>query len=72
MASPALAVRDLSYLVFAICGAIFVIVGGLLAYAVIRFRRRPQRDCAGRVGTGLLPQLLVPIRPGCDAAPVVA
>jgi cytochrome c oxidase subunit 2 len=44
MASPALAVRDLSYLVFAICGAIFVIVGGLLAYAVIRFRRRPHHD----------------------------
>jgi cytochrome c oxidase subunit 2 len=40
LASPALAVRDLSYLVFAICGAIFVIVAGLLTYALFRFRRR--------------------------------
>ena len=37
-----------------------------------RFRRGSQRDGARRVGAGLLPRLLVPIRPGRDAAPVVA
>jgi cytochrome c oxidase subunit II len=44
LASPALAVKDLSYLVFAICGAIFVIVAGLLTYALFRFRRRAHND----------------------------
>jgi cytochrome c oxidase subunit 2 len=44
LASPASAVRDLSYLVFAICGAIFVIVSGLLTYALVRFRRRAHDD----------------------------
>jgi cytochrome c oxidase subunit 2 len=44
LATPASAVKDLSYLVFAICGAIFVVVGGLLAYAVVRFRHRPHDD----------------------------
>jgi cytochrome c oxidase subunit 2 len=37
-------VRDLSLLVLAICATIFLIVGGLLAYTVIRFRRRPNDD----------------------------
>src|ERR1700744_1984946 len=41
---PAAAVRYLSYLVFAICGAIFVIVAGLLTYALFRFRRRAHQD----------------------------
>jgi cytochrome c oxidase subunit 2 len=44
LASPALAVKDLSYLVFAICAAIFVIVAGLLTYALVRFRRRAHND----------------------------
>jgi cytochrome c oxidase subunit 2 len=44
LASPASAVRDLSYLVFAICGAIFVVVASLLTYALIRFRRRAHLD----------------------------
>jgi cytochrome c oxidase subunit 2 len=44
LATPALAVRDLSYLVFAICAVIFVIVAGLLTYALFRFRRRAHTD----------------------------
>jgi cytochrome c oxidase subunit II len=39
--TPALAIRDLSYFVLGICAAIFIVVGGLLTYCVIRFRRRP-------------------------------
>ncbi len=44
LATPASAVRDLSYLVFAICGVIFVVVAGLLTYALFRFRRRAHDD----------------------------
>lgn len=39
--TPAFAIHDLSLLVLAVCTAIFVLVGGLLAYAVVRFRHRP-------------------------------
>ena len=38
--TPAQSVFDLSMLVLAICGAIFVIVTGLLVYTVFRFRHR--------------------------------
>ncbi len=41
VSTPALMIRDLAWLVVAICAAIFTLVGGLLAYAVIRFRARP-------------------------------
>ena len=37
----AFAIRDLSYFVLGICAVIFLVVGGLLTYCVIRFRRRP-------------------------------
>ncbi len=40
-ASPqAAAIRDLSYLVLAITGFIFLLVEGILVYVMIRFRRR--------------------------------
>jgi cytochrome c oxidase subunit 2 len=38
---PAEAIRDLSVLVFAITGFIFIAVEGILIYSMIRFRRRP-------------------------------
>jgi cytochrome c oxidase subunit II len=41
---PAIAIYDLSLLVLAICGGIFVVVAGLLTYSVIRFRQRPGDD----------------------------
>jgi cytochrome c oxidase subunit 2 len=40
--TPAFAIRDLSWFVMGICAVIFVVVGGLLAYSLIRFRRRPE------------------------------
>ena len=39
LSTPAEHVHELSLLVLAICAVIFIIVGGLLAYTVIRFRR---------------------------------
>jgi cytochrome c oxidase subunit 2 len=42
--TPAFAIRDLSWFVLGICAVIFVVVGGLLTYSVIRFRRRPGED----------------------------
>jgi cytochrome c oxidase subunit 2 len=39
-APPAESIRDLSILVNAICGFIFVVVEGILIYCLIRFRRR--------------------------------
>src|SRR5262245_45548188 len=44
LSTPAESVRDLSLLVLTICAVIFLIVAGLLAYTVIRFRRRPNDD----------------------------
>ena len=40
LSQPAQEIKDLSLLVLAICGAIFVVVAGLLVYAIIRFRHR--------------------------------
>src|SRR5262249_16455369 len=37
---------DLSNMVYAVCGAIFVIVGSLLVYAVVKFRRRKGQDAS--------------------------
>jgi len=45
-ATPAHSIFGLSMFVLAITGAIFVVVTGLLAYAVIRFRERPS-DTSG-------------------------
>jgi cytochrome c oxidase subunit 2 len=42
--TPAHSIMRLSVLVLAIAGIIFVVVTSLLAYAVIRFRRRPNDD----------------------------
>jgi cytochrome c oxidase subunit II len=42
--APADAIRTLSLLVLAITGVIFVIVGGLLVYCLVRYRRRPGDD----------------------------
>lgn len=40
VSTPAFGIRDLSYFVLGICAVIFVVVGGLLAYSLVRFRRR--------------------------------
>lgn len=42
--TPADSIYHLSLLVLAICGVIFVVVFGLLVYAVIKFRKRPEDD----------------------------
>jgi len=42
--TPAHAIYQISLLVLLICAAIFVIVGGLLAYSIFRFRRRPEHE----------------------------
>ena len=44
LSTPAQAIREVSWLVLAICAGIFLVVGGLLAYTVIRFRQRPGDD----------------------------
>ena len=44
LSTPAHAVYEISLLVLAICAGIFLVVGGLLAYTVIRFRQRPGDD----------------------------
>ena len=41
--TPADSIYRLSLLVLAITGLIFVIVFGLIAYAITKFRRRPRR-----------------------------
>ena len=41
LSTPAQAIHEVSLLVLAICAGIFLVVGGLLAYTVVRFRRRP-------------------------------
>src|SRR2546426_742996 len=41
VSTPALEIRDLSFIVLAITAAIFVIVGGFTIYTLIRFGRRP-------------------------------
>lgn len=43
-ATPARWVFDLSLMIYSICGAIFFVVGGLLVYAVIKFRKRGQNE----------------------------
>lgn len=47
---PSASIRSLAWLVLAICSAIFLIVEGMLAYAVIRFRRRRRAEMAGASG----------------------
>ncbi len=40
MASPATAERNIAYLTFGITAAIFLVVGGLIAYTILKFRRK--------------------------------
>src|SRR5258705_8802079 len=40
LSQPAQEIKETSYLVLAICAVIFVIVGGLLTYSIVRFRFR--------------------------------
>jgi cytochrome c oxidase subunit 2 len=42
--TPAQHIFDVSLLVLAICAVIFLIVGGLLTYTIVRFRRRATED----------------------------
>lgn len=44
LSTPAEAVYEISLLVLAICTVIFLLVGGLLTYTIIRFRWRPGDD----------------------------
>jgi cytochrome c oxidase subunit 2 len=44
VSTPALAIREVSFLVLAIATFIFIVVAGLTVYAIIRFRRRPGDD----------------------------
>ena len=44
MSTPADTIFGLSIFTLAITGGIFVVVGGLLAYAIIRYRERPNDD----------------------------
>jgi cytochrome c oxidase subunit 2 len=51
---PAESIRSLSVLVFAITAFIFVVVEGILIYAIVRFRRRaPAGSARGANATGL-------------------
>jgi cytochrome c oxidase subunit 2 len=42
--TPAHAIYQNASLVVTICAAIFLVVGGLLAYSIFRFRRRPEHE----------------------------
>jgi cytochrome c oxidase subunit II len=42
--TPTYDIHRLALFVLAVCGAIFLVVGGLLAYAVMKFRRRANDD----------------------------
>jgi cytochrome c oxidase subunit 2 len=44
LSTPAHAIYQNASLVLIICAAIFLVVGGLLAYSIFRFRRRPEHD----------------------------
>lgn len=41
VAAPATSIRDLFWLVTAICTVIFILVGGMLLYCIVFFRRKP-------------------------------
>jgi cytochrome c oxidase subunit II len=44
LSTPAEAISEAAWLTLAVCGGIFLVVGGLLVYTIIRFRRRAQDD----------------------------
>jgi cytochrome c oxidase subunit II len=67
---PAQSIRDLSILIFAITGFIFIVVEGVLVYTIIRFRKRA---AAGATGTAEPPQIYgsKPIEIAWTAAPAL-
>jgi cytochrome c oxidase subunit 2 len=67
---PAESIRSLTVLVFAITGAIFVVVEGILIYSLVRFRSRTP---AGTAGTPEPPQVYgsQPIEIAWTAAPAL-
>jgi len=44
VSTPAAEIYTLSLLVLGICAAIFIVVGALLVYSIVRFRQRPEHD----------------------------
>src|SRR5262244_2394705 len=46
LSTPAEAISEVAWLALAVCAGIFLVVGGLLAYTTVRFRRRAQDDGA--------------------------
>jgi cytochrome c oxidase subunit 2 len=40
VSTPAIAIREIAFLVLGITGIIFVLVAGLVIYTIVRFRRR--------------------------------
>src|SRR5258708_39523619 len=44
LSAPAETLYQISLLVMAVCAVIFLVVGGLLTYAIIRYRRRGPED----------------------------
>jgi len=44
LSTPAQAIHEVSLLALAICAGIFLVVAGLLAYIVFRFRERPEDE----------------------------
>jgi cytochrome c oxidase subunit 2 len=81
---PAESIRDLSFLIFAITGFIFLVVEGVLFYCIYRFRRRPapspspvppggEEPGTREAGTGEPPQVYgsKPIEIAWTAAPTL-
>src|SRR5262245_65552364 len=46
VSTPAFAIREVAFFVLGITGVIFVVVGGLTAYAIVRYRRRDRGPVA--------------------------
>ena len=44
LSTPAQAIHEVSLLALAVCAGIFLVVGGLLAYVIFRFRERPEDE----------------------------
>ena len=44
LATPAESEYDIALFVLAITAAIFIVVGGLIVFTIVRFRRRPEDD----------------------------
>jgi cytochrome c oxidase subunit 2 len=42
VSTPAFAIREVAFFVLGITGVIFLIVGGLMVYTIVRYRRRPE------------------------------